>query len=116
MIAQIEKRPELLRRENFVCYHGLPYDHASAYRRYVATFDLSSGGRADWVTTTGPDAWGTSELLHQSFDALAGYPPKRKRLDKVQSAILTTLKRQLADETVTLGRSNRACLHAAAWS
>jgi hypothetical protein len=98
--AQIERRPELLRRENFVCYDGLPYDHAAAYRRYLNTLDLSSGGHAGWVTTTGPDAWGTSDLLHQSFDALAGYPPKRKRLDKVQPDILASLRTQLADAAV----------------
>jgi hypothetical protein len=82
-ISEIEKRPELLRRENFVCYNGLPYDHAAAYRRYAATLDLSSSGHTSWVTTTGTDAWGISHLLDQSFDALTGYPPKRKRLDKV---------------------------------
>lgn len=100
VIAQIEKRPELLRRENFVCYDGLPYDSASAYRRYVKTLDLSSGGDAGWVTTTGPDAWGTSDILHQSFDALAGYPTKRKRLDKVLPGIIDTLKAHLSDSAV----------------
>jgi hypothetical protein len=100
VIVQIEKRPELLRRENFVCYDGLPYDHVAAYRRYIKTLDLSGGGHADWVTTTGPDAWGTSDLQHQSFDALAGYPTKRRRLDKVQSEILARLKARLADESV----------------
>jgi len=99
-IAQIEKRPELLRRENFVCYDGLPYDSAAAYRRYVKTLDLSSGGHAGWVTTTGPDAWGTSDMLHKSFDALAGYPAKRKRLDNVLPAIIETLKAHLADNAV----------------
>lgn len=100
VIGQIEKRPELLRRENFVCYDGLPYDSAAAYRRYVKTLDLSAGGHAGWITTTGPEAWGTSDMLHQSFDALAGYPAKRRRLDKVQPEILATLKAQLADDTV----------------
>lgn len=100
VIAQIEKRPELLRRENFVCYDGLRYDSAAAYRRYVKTLDLSGGGHAGWVTTTGPDAWGTSDLLHQSFDALVGYPLKRKRLDIVQPEILATLKMHLADDAI----------------
>lgn len=100
VIAQIERRPELLRRENFVCFDGLPYDHVAAYRRYLKTLDLSSGDTPAWVATTGPDAWGTSELLHESFDALAGYPQKRKRLDKVQPEILAALKAQLADDAV----------------
>jgi hypothetical protein len=39
-------------------------------------------------------------MLHQSFDALAGYSAKRRRLDKVQPEILATLKAQLADDTV----------------
>jgi len=100
VIVQIEKRPELLQRENFVCYDGLPYDSATAYKRYVKTLDLSSGGHAGWVTTTGPDAWGSSDILHQSFDALAGYPAKRKRLDKVLPEIIVTLKAHLADSAV----------------
>jgi len=100
VIAQIEKRPELLRRENFVCYDGLSYDSAAAYRRYAKTLDLSGGGYAGWVTTTGPEAWGTSDLLHQSFDALVGYPAKRKRLDKVQPEIIAAVKAQLADNAV----------------
>jgi len=100
VISQIEKRPELLRRENFVCYDGLPYDSTAAYRHYVKNFDLSSGAHAGWVTTTGPDAWGTSELLHKSFDALAGYPAKRRRLDKVLPEIIVSLKAHLADNAV----------------
>lgn len=41
VIAQIEKRPELLRREHFVCYDGLPFDPQSAYARHLRS-NLSS--------------------------------------------------------------------------
>jgi hypothetical protein len=100
MVDQVEKRPELLRRENFICYDGLPYDYAAAPKKHLATLDLSGGGRAGWGATRGPQAWSTSELLHKSFDALAGYPTKRRRLDKVQPSILETLRARLAHETV----------------
>ena len=100
VIAQIDKRPELLRRENFVCYDGLPYDHAAALQKHLSSLDLSKGSHVAWVATKGPEAWGTSELLHKSFDALAGYPAKRKRLDTVRPSILVNLKARLSHETV----------------
>lgn len=99
VIAQVEKRPELLRRENFVCYDGLPYDSAAAFQKHVHSPGFVSG-QAKWVSTTGPDAWGTSELLQKSFDALAGYPANRKRLDHVQPAILSALKARLSHESI----------------
>jgi hypothetical protein len=99
VIAQIERRPELLRREHFVCYDGLPFDAAEAFQRHIASANPVPG-QAQWLSTKGPDAWGMSEMLHKSFDALAGYPEKRKPLDNVQPAILTTLKARLSHESV----------------
>jgi hypothetical protein len=99
VIAHVQKHPAMLRRENLICYEGLPFDHAAALRRYVKSGKLPPG-RAVRVLTKGPDAWGTAELLHKSFDAMAGDPAKRKRLDTLQPAILAALKARLEHETI----------------
>jgi hypothetical protein len=51
VIVEVEKRPELLTREKFVCYDGLPYDYEAVYRKYVASLDMSSGGHFGYVST-----------------------------------------------------------------
>ena len=91
VVVQVEKRPELLRRENFICYDGLPYAYRAVMQRHI---DSGAFGQdqAVWMSTKGPMAWSTSELLHQAFDALAGYPEQRKRLDMVQAGILAKLE------------------------
>jgi hypothetical protein len=76
--CRLKSGPELLRRENFVCYDGLPFDSAAAFQKHLSSPDIAPG-RPTWISTKGPGAWGTSELLQKSFDALAGYPVKRKR-------------------------------------
>jgi hypothetical protein len=99
VITQIERRPELLRREHFVCYDGLPYDPQVAQERHLRSNTIESN-RVRWLPTRGPEAWGTSQLLHGAFDALAGFPAKRKRLDTVRLEILEKLKAHLAHEAI----------------
>lgn len=96
VIAQVERRPELLTREKFVCYDGLPYDYEAARRNYFSSKGMSGIGQVTWVPTKGPDAWGMSEMLHKAFDALCGHPKKRKRLDVVDKRLLGELKTHLA--------------------
>jgi hypothetical protein len=99
VIAQIEKRPELLRRENFVCYDGLPFDPQAALGRHLQANPIEPS-RVSWLPTSGPEAWGTSQLLQNAFDALAGFPAKRKRLDTVRPEIMEKLKARLAQEAI----------------
>lgn len=100
IIARIERRPELLTREQYICYDGLPYDHEAVEKRHVESLDLSAGGHVGWLPTKGPDAWATSKLLHTAFDALSGYPAKRNRGDAVQPKILADLKDSLRHPTI----------------
>lgn len=93
VIGRIERRPELLTRENFVCHDGLPFDNNAVYQKHLETFKADSGPY--WLTTEGPDAFDTSARMHGAFDALCGFPAKRKRLDKVDVSILATLRNQL---------------------
>ena len=100
VIAQLERRPELLRRECYVCYDAIPYDYAAAETKHYASVDMSKGFHVGWVAAKGPEAWGTSQRLHEAFDALAGYPAKRKRMDVVQPSIIAKLKANLSHPTV----------------
>jgi hypothetical protein len=99
VIAQIEKRPELLRRENFVCYDGLPFDPQVAYARHLRSNPIEPNS-VTWLPTSGPEAWGTAQLLQNAFDALAGFPAKRRRLDTVRPEILEKLKTRLVHEAI----------------
>lgn len=100
VIAQVERRPELLTREKFVCYDGLPYDHQAARRNYFNSKGVSGIGQVTWVPTKGPNGWGMSEMLHEAFDALCGHPKKRKRLDVVDARLLGELKVHLAHPAI----------------
>jgi hypothetical protein len=37
VIALVERRPELLTREKFVCYDGLPSDYKAVYRDHISS-------------------------------------------------------------------------------
>jgi hypothetical protein len=113
VVMEVAKRPELLCRENFICYDGLPHDYQAAMERQVRSGAFDQG-KAAWMSTKGPDAWGTSQLLHEAFDAVAGYPAKRKRLDTVQPGILASLKAHLEHETIqaVCTTANKTIAHA----
>ncbi len=111
VIAEVEKQPRLLRRENFVCYDGLPYDYAAVFAKSAKK---GGSGRVGWGTVKGPEAAGTSELLHASFDGLVGYPNRRGRLDTVQTSIVAALKDRLQSQPVrdVCDLANRSVAHA----
>jgi len=100
VISQIERRPELLTREKFICYDGLPYDHVASHQKHVDSLDMSSGGYVSFIPTKGPDAWATSAMMHKTFDALSGYPKKPARTDTIQPSILINLKTWLEHSTI----------------
>ncbi len=101
VIAMVERRPELLTREKFVCYDGLPYDYDAVYQDYITSLDLRDGVHARWLPTSGPKAWAMSEMLHKAFDKLAGViETKRRREDKIQTSVLTAVKEGLAHPAI----------------
>lgn len=100
VIAQVEKRPELLTREKFVCYDGLPFDVATAHAKHAATIDMSEGFWVGSLSTKGPLAWATSDMLHKAFDALCGWPVKRSRQDKIDLSLLAKLKADLRGPSI----------------
>ncbi|URQ75396.1 MAG: hypothetical protein NBV76_01000 [Candidatus Ochrobactrum gambitense] len=93
LITDLKANWQLLTRENFVCFDGLPYDYEAAAREFWK--DKKPEG-AIWVDTTGPLAYGTSERLHRHFDRLAGISPTdRKRHDVLPRTLIATVERWL---------------------
>lgn len=114
VVTTIERRPELLTRENYICYDGLPFDYQAAMQKYYQSLDPSELGRPKWVPTTGPHGWGTSELMHKAFDQLSGNPAKRRRSDKIDPTILQRLKDRLSHSAIRKVQevANRVIAHA----
>lgn len=72
LIDDIRNNRQLMTRELYVSYDGLPYEPAPVRDAWVAK-RLASGNLngVEMRQTTGPGAWGTSELVHEGFDKLA---------------------------------------------
>lgn len=114
VVSKIERRLELLTRENYVCFDGIPFDYKEAQKRYYDSLGPSERERLRWVPTTGPQAWGMSELMHEAFDQLCGRPARRRRSDRVDAAILRRLKERLAHPAIVKVQelANRRMAHA----
>jgi hypothetical protein len=114
VIAMVERRPELLTREKFICYDGLPFDYQAVQRKYIESLDVSGGVHVEWLPTKGPDAWGMSEIMHKAFDRLSGNSQKRKRTDTIQMSILITLRDRLSHPAIEKVRTmaDRRVAHA----
>ena len=101
VVAMVERRPELLTREKFVCYDGLPYDYDAVHRDYLASLDIRDGVRVRWLPNSGPKAWSMSEMLHKAFDKLSGADAtKRKRTDIIHPSVLTAVKEGLSHSAI----------------
>ena len=101
VVALVERRPELLTREKFVCYDGLPYDYEAVHRDHIASLDIRNGVHVGWLPTSGPKAWAMSEMLHKAFDKLSGVSAtKRRRKDKIHPTVLTAVKEGLSHPAI----------------
>lgn len=101
VVVLVERRPELLTREKFVCYDGLPYDYEAVWKDHVASLDIQNGVHVGWLPTTGPKAWAMSEILHKAFDKLSGATAgKRRRDDRIQASVLTAVKEGLSHPAI----------------
>ncbi len=98
VVGRIERRPELLTREFYVCHDGLPFDHKAVEKAYMETYMADPGPR--WLSTTGPEAFDTSARMHEAFDAICGNPAKRKPSDQIDASIFASLRAQLKHPTV----------------
>ncbi len=97
ILKDIKENTNLITRENYVCYDGLPYDHEAVRRQWLLTLPTDIGGsHFSMVPTKGPNAWGTSGLVHENFDKLSRVEPeKRKRTDVIRDDVFDLLESQI---------------------
>ncbi|MCP4326954.1 MAG: hypothetical protein GY791_00760 [Alphaproteobacteria bacterium] len=92
LLDDIREHRRLLTRENFVAYDGLPYDYAAAGQAYFESLAPKERGKARWVATRGPDAWGMSERVHNAFDKLSGIVAEnRTRTDLIHEEVFVNV-------------------------
>lgn len=90
-LKDIEENLDLITRENYVCYDGLPYDYNLVYQKWLSS--LSPSNYVGSLPTQGPGAWLTSYRCHKDFDILAQVHPKnRSREDRIRIEVLKHLK------------------------
>jgi len=96
LVNDLAKHRHLISRENFVAYDGLPYDYATVQQAYLMSLTPDQIGKVGWVSTEGPDAWGTSERMHIAFDKLSGVTAgERTRKDLIHENVFATLNQWL---------------------
>lgn len=83
-----------------MCYDGLPFDYEKKSRELASRIGLRESHGAMWLPTTGPEAWSTSELLHEAFDKITKHEGKRRRTDKIDAAIFHRLKSAVDSPTI----------------
>jgi hypothetical protein len=90
LISDIRSNYALFTRENYVCHDGLPYDYEAVMHAEIAR---RANTGPFWVTTSGPQGWGTSQMAHQQFDRLSGIAPaNRTREDRLPQALLDRIE------------------------
>jgi hypothetical protein len=89
LIKEIRRNLGSFTRENYVCHDGLPYDYEAVQ---IKEMMARAGSGPFWGTTSGPNAYGASQMAHYQFDSLTGIDPaKRTREDRLPSTLLDTI-------------------------
>jgi len=114
LLDDIKENSEMLTREMFVCYDGLPFENSKgAY--YLPPPD-ENGVSFGYIETTGPKAFGISELHHECFDKLMRPAAAvRARDDTIGDAFFEELYDMLKEAPFGEFRTyaNKVLLHAA---
>lgn len=97
VLKDIEQNLDLITRENYVCYDGLPYDYDSVHQKRVSSLPVTkSGVHVGFLPTQGPNAWPMAERVHKNFDILAqANPKKRTREDRIKIEVLEHLETEI---------------------
>ena len=86
---------------SYVAHDGLPYDTGPGERDYMAKVLRENQGddvHSEWVSTTGPQAWGMAEFAHEQFDKLSGVSADhRARSDLIRDAVFHTIEHMLVE-------------------
>ena len=97
VLNEIENNIDLITRENYVCYDGLPYDYSTVQDKWLASLPVTkSGVHSGSLPTSGPNAFPMSERVHKNFDILSQvHPKKRSRDDLIKIEVLEHLESEL---------------------
>ncbi|MGO4440606.1 hypothetical protein [Rhizobium sp. RAF56] len=112
----IRAHRHLLTREHYVAYDGLPYDPEPGERAYVEKLIKKGDVHSEWLASTGPEAWSTSQRVHERFDKLSGVSREhRSRGDLIREEVFEKTEALLAgsgwSDIVAFG--NKFVAHAA---
>lgn len=97
VLERIEKRPELLTRELYVCHDGLPFDWRTVQLEVLSSVVTNESGIGSFPLH-GARGWAESRRMHDAFDELMEAPlagAKRRRLDVMSPGIIGRLKEEL---------------------
>ncbi len=97
VLEDIKQNLDLITRENYVCYDGLPYDYELVQQKWLSSLpENESGVHAGFLPTQGPEAWPMAKRVHKNFDILAQvHPTKRSRKDRIKIEVLEHLETEI---------------------
>lgn len=82
VLKEIMDNRDLITREVYVSYDGLPYDYQTAYNEWLKKAGINHVGS---VPYSGPEAWGASDNCHKSFDRLSKVSESSRNRDDLIS-------------------------------
>ncbi len=94
LLTDIKRHRNLITREIFVSYDGLPYEFEALQQREIEKQLRKANGRmASWSSPSwGPRAYGAAERHHNQFDRLSGVTAgERQRTDLIQNSNFSSL-------------------------
>ena len=96
ILQKMRRQHELLTREHYVCHDGLPFDPRPVREKFWTSQLLEPGKpKALWLSTEGPEAFGTSERAHETFDKLCDVPLTGHRDERISVVVLDRLEEGL---------------------
>lgn len=99
LLRDIRENLELITREHFICFDGLPYDYEKVKQRYYANLTPDELRAISYLPRSGPEAFGTSEVWHRAFDRYAR-SNSRSRGDLIDLEILDRLDAVLKESSI----------------
>lgn len=100
VLDDIKMHRHLITREHYVAHDGLPYDPEPGERAESERIlkQINSGGHAQWMSTSGPEAWFVAQSVHERFDKLSGVSAEnRTRDDLIREEVFEKIEAILTD-------------------
>jgi hypothetical protein len=108
LLDDIKNHCNLLTRENFVSYDGLPYDYEAAEQSYMNSLTPEEKITPHWVHKKGPQAGGASRIMHSAFDELSGITAEnRKPTDLIHEDVFKTVESLFEEPILEKLRTHR---------